>query len=117
MPNDPTGAYGARTYATPSNVVTDADQFSLRLDQKLGDKDQLLARFTYDNLTGPTTNPDQTVIDPAFGVQYIDRQRNRGAHLHARRVTAAPLVIIDQRYAHHAVICYAKSYGPRSEVC
>ena len=29
-----------------------------------------------DNLTGPTTNPDQTAIDPAFGVQYKDRQRN-----------------------------------------
>ena len=34
------------------------------------------ARFNFDNLTGPTTNPDQTAIDPSFGVQYIDRQRN-----------------------------------------
>ena len=39
-------------------------------------KDQFFARFNLDNLTGPTTNPDQTAIDPAFGVQYIDRQRN-----------------------------------------
>ncbi len=76
LPNEPTGAYGARTYAAPSNVVTDADQFSIRIDQKLGEKGQFLARFTYDNLTGPTTNPDQTTIDPAFGVQYKDQQRN-----------------------------------------
>ncbi len=75
-PNDPAGAYGARTYAAPSNVVTNADQFSIRLDQKLGEKGQFLARFTYDNLTGPTTNPDQTILDPTFGVQYVDRQRN-----------------------------------------
>jgi hypothetical protein len=75
-PNNPTGAYGARTYAAPSNVVTNADQFSIRIDQNLGAKGQFLARFNYDNLTGPTTNPDQTTIDPSFAVQYVDRQRN-----------------------------------------
>ena len=76
QPNDPAGPYGARTYATASKVVTNADQFSLRLDHKVTSKDQFFARFNFDNLTGPTTNPDQTAIDPAFGVQYIDRQRN-----------------------------------------
>jgi hypothetical protein len=76
LPNAPTGTYGARTYAAPANVVTNADQFSIRLDQKLGEKGQFLARFTYNNLTGPTTNPDQTILDPSFGVQYVDRQRN-----------------------------------------
>jgi hypothetical protein len=76
LPNNPTGTYGARTYAAPSNVATDANQFSIRMDQKLGEKGQFLARFNYDNLTGPTTNPDQTTIDPTFAVQYVDRQRN-----------------------------------------
>ena len=76
MPNNPTGAYAARTYAAPSNVTTNADQFSIRIDQQLGEKGQFLGRFNYDNLTGPTTNPDQTTIDPTFGVQYVDRQRN-----------------------------------------
>ncbi len=76
LPNNPTGAYGARTYAAPSNVVTNADQFSVRIDQKLGTKGQLFGRFNYDNLTGPTTNPDQTLLDPTFGVTYVDRQRN-----------------------------------------
>ncbi len=75
VPNNPTGAYGLRTYAAPSKVDTDADQFSIRLDQKFGPKDQFFARFNYDNLTGPTTNPDQTTIDPSFAVQYVDRQR------------------------------------------
>jgi len=76
LPNNPTGAYGARTYAAPSNVNTDTDQFSIRIDQKAGAKGQLFGRFNYDNLTGPTTNPDQTLLDPSFGVQYVDRQRN-----------------------------------------
>lgn len=76
LPNNLTGAYGARTYAAPSNVNTDADQFSIRIDQKVSAKGQLFGRFNYDNLTGPTTNPDQTLLDPSFGVQYVDRQRN-----------------------------------------
>ena len=76
MPNLPSGAFGARTYATASKVTTNADQFSVRLDHALTAKDQFMARFSLDNLTGPTTNPDQTAIDPAFGVTYFDRQRN-----------------------------------------
>jgi hypothetical protein len=76
LPNYPAGAFQQHTYATASKVATDADQFFLRLDHKFSAKDQFFARFNLDNLTGPTTNPDQTAIDPSFGIQYIDRQRN-----------------------------------------
>src|SRR5581483_9286848 len=76
LPNDPSGPFGARTFATSSKVVTNADQFSARLDHQLSTKDHIFARFTWDNLRGPTTNPDQTAIDPAFGIDYIDHQRN-----------------------------------------
>ena len=76
LPNDASGPFLDHTYATASKVATDADQFSLRLDHKFSSKDQFFARFNFDNLSGPTTNPDQTAIDPSFGVQYIDRQRN-----------------------------------------
>jgi hypothetical protein len=75
-PNDLPGPYGARTYATASKVATDADQFEIRLDHKISAKDKFFARFNFDNLAGPTTNPDQTAVDPAFGIQYVDRQRN-----------------------------------------
>ncbi len=76
MPNYAAGPFQAHTYSTASKVATDADQFSLRIDHKFTPKDQFFARFNLDNLTGPTTNPDQTAIDPSFGVVYIDRQRN-----------------------------------------
>jgi hypothetical protein len=76
LPNFAQGAFGANTYATSSKVTTDADQFSIRLDYQLGAKDHIFGRFTLDNLNGPTTNPDQTAIDPSFGVVYMDRQRN-----------------------------------------
>ena len=76
QPNLLSGPFGANTYATASKVATIANQFSLRLDHKLSSKDQFFARFNMDNLTGPTTNPDQTALDPTFAVQYLDRQRN-----------------------------------------
>ena len=57
-------------------MTTNADQFELRIDHNFSPKDRFFARFTLDNITGPTTNPDQTAIDPAFGIQFIDRQRN-----------------------------------------
>ena len=76
LPNYPAGPFQAHTYATASKVATDADQFSLRIDHRISAKDQLFARFNLDNLMGPTTNPNQTAIDPSFGVQYIDQERN-----------------------------------------
>lgn len=76
LPNYLQGTFGVNTYATSSKVATDADQFSLRLDYQIGSKDHVFGRITFDNLNGPTTNPDQTVLDPSFGVKYADRQRN-----------------------------------------
>jgi len=76
LPSDPLGAYGARTYATSSKVVTNTDQASLRLDHRISDKATLFLRFSRNQISGPTTNPDQTAIDPDFGVKFLDHQRN-----------------------------------------
>jgi hypothetical protein len=76
LPNAVNGPYGSRTYETSSKVSTDYDQFSVRLDQTLSSKSQLFARFSYNQITGPVTNPDQTAIDPSFGIQFFDHQRS-----------------------------------------
>jgi hypothetical protein len=76
LPNLPSGPYGPRTYATSSKVATDSDQFSIRVDHKISDKATLFMRFNYNQVDGPTTNPDQTAIDPSFGVKFFDHQRN-----------------------------------------
>ena len=77
-PNDPQGSYGARTYATSSNVFTGTDQFSLRLDHRISDNSKLYARFSYNQIDGPLTNPDQTAIDPTLAINFFDHQRNAG---------------------------------------
>jgi outer membrane receptor protein involved in Fe transport len=84
--------------------VTNANQFSLRLDHRLSDKSQLMARFNFNNLFGPTTNPDQTAIDPSFGVTYVDHQRN-GIVTYTRTVSPrSHLAKLDQLHPHHAAI-------------
>lgn len=78
LPNDPEGPYGARTFATSAAVTTNSDQFSLRVDHNVSDKAHLFARFTFDNITGPTTNPSQLAIDPSFAIRFFDHERNVG---------------------------------------
>lgn len=76
LPNEPAGAYGDRTYAMSSKVVTNTDQFSIRIDHKISGKTSVLTRFSLDQVTGPLTNPDQTAINPSFAVNFFDHQRS-----------------------------------------
>jgi hypothetical protein len=76
LPNNPSGPYGPRTYSTSSKVATRTDQFSIRIDHQISNKAKLLTRFSFNQVTGPTNNPSQTAIDPSFGVQFFDHQRN-----------------------------------------
>ena len=76
LPNNPHGAYGARTYEASSKVSTDTDQFSVRVDHAISNKASLLTRFSLNQVSGPLTNPDQTAIDPSFGIRFLDHQRS-----------------------------------------
>ena len=76
LPNNPQGAYGARTYEASSKVSTDTDQFSVRVDHVISNQAALLVRFSLNQVRGPLTNPDQTAIDPSFGIRFFDHQRN-----------------------------------------
>ena len=76
MPNEPSGAFGERTYATSSKVTTNTDQFSVRIDHRFSEKTTLMGRFSLNLVDGPTNNPDQTAINPSFAVKFFDHQRN-----------------------------------------
>ena len=97
LPNDPTGAYGDRTYAASSKIYTRTDQFSVRVDHKISDKASLLTRFSLNQVTGPLTNPDQTAIDASFAVQFFDHQRNAGVR-YTR--TISPRLISDTSFSY-----------------
>jgi len=78
LPNEPDGPFADRTYAASSKVVTRTDQFSVRIDHQISNKASLITRFSLNQVTGPLTNPDQTAINPSFGVLFFDHQRNAG---------------------------------------
>jgi hypothetical protein len=79
MPNEPQGAFGERTYATSSKVRTNTDQFSIRIDHHFSETAALMGRFSLNQVDGPINNPDQTAINPSFGVKFFDHQRNATA--------------------------------------
>ena len=54
LPNEPSGPFGDRTYAASSKVVTDTDQFSIRVDHQISDKANLFTRFSLNQVNGPT---------------------------------------------------------------
>jgi hypothetical protein len=81
LPNAPQGAFGTRTFATSSKIVTNTDQFSIRIDHRLSDRTTLMGRFSLNQVNGPITNSDQTALDPDFGVKFFDHQRNAAVRL------------------------------------
>lgn len=78
LPNDPEGPYGARTFATSAPVATTSDQFSVRIDHRISSKAKLFSRFTFDNIVGPISNPNQLAVDPSFAIRFFDNERNFG---------------------------------------
>ena len=100
LPNEPTGPYGARTYATSSKVVSSTDQASVRIDHRFSEKSTLFLRASRNQVNGPTTNPDQTVIDPTFGVNFVDHQRS-AAVKYSRNASS--------RFSHQTTLGYIRS--------
>jgi len=76
LPNNPAGAYGARTYEASAKIYTNTNQFSIRVDHRISDKANLMTRFSLNQITGPETNPDQIALDPSFAIRFFDHQRN-----------------------------------------
>ena len=100
LPNEPTGPYGARTYATSSKVVTESNQASVRIDHRFSEKSTLFLRASRNQVNGPTTNPDQTAIDPTFGVDFLDHQRS-AAVKYSRNATS--------RFSYQTTLGYIRS--------
>ena len=100
LPNEPAGPYGARTYATSSKVVTNTNQASARIDHRFSEKSALFLRVSRNQVNGPTTNPDQTALDPAFGVDFLDHQRSAAVR-YSRNATS--------RFSYQTTLGYIRS--------
>ena len=110
LPNLPTGAFGARTFATSSKVATSTDQFSIRIDHHISDKTVLMGRFSLNQVDGPTTNPDQTAIDPSFGVKFFRSSAQCDGAAGAQVFAATEFDQFVWLYTQHAIFPFYQSH-------
>lgn len=66
QPNDPTGAYGARTFSFEGPNPKTANQWSGRLDHRISNKDTLFGRYINIHNGLPILEPDLWVFNPSF---------------------------------------------------
>ncbi len=117
LPNELDGPAGARTYAASSKVVTRTDQVSIRVDHKISNKASLLIRFSLNQVTGPLTNPDQTVINPDFGSPVLRSPAECGRAVHANDLDAFDLGYRVELHPQHSVFPGSESHAAWDYVC
>jgi hypothetical protein len=76
QPNQPSGIYGPRTYNTIVKEPTNMDQFSVRMDYRISDKDSLFGRASYINNNAQETDNIAAAEDPRFSNGLINNPRN-----------------------------------------
>ena len=116
LPNDPSGPYGARTFATSSKVSTVTDQFSIRVDHRISDKAQLFGRFSLNQVTGPVTNPDQTALDPKLCHTVLRSPAQRGSDVCAHIQSAPVAANLAGIYSQHALLSRCQSHPTSDSV-
>jgi hypothetical protein len=77
LPNDPTGPDGARTFTDDYSLPYNVNQYSIRIDHKLSDKDSLFGRFTNDRILEPWVDA-QDLEGPDFSAQEGNYMKNLG---------------------------------------
>jgi hypothetical protein len=70
LPNQPNGTYGPNTFASAFSQPFTRKQFSVRIDEKISDKDSLFFRYTRDNNIQPDMDTNEAAINPKF-TQYM----------------------------------------------
>jgi hypothetical protein len=76
QPNQPAGIFGPRTYNTIIKEPTNMDQFSVRLDYPISDKDSLFGRASYINNNAQETDNIAAAEDPSFSNALTNNPRN-----------------------------------------
>lgn len=76
LPNQPNGLYGGNTYNELFKQPTDDNQYSVRIDYKISDKDSFFGRASYINNGQKETDSTAAIEDPSFSASNINNPRN-----------------------------------------
>jgi hypothetical protein len=66
MPNDPTGSFGPNTLSTGGSNPKTANQWSIRIDHRISDKDSLFGRFSDIHNAVPVLEPFLYILNPEW---------------------------------------------------
>ncbi len=111
LPNNPSGAFAARTYAVPSKVATDADQFSIRIDQKIRREKVSVPgalQLRQPHRTHHQPRPDHHRLQLRILVRRPAAQRR--LHIHAHCFSPLFLGLIIQHHARHAIVSHSQPH-------
>lgn len=76
LPNQPGGLYGTNTYNFQFKQPSDDDQYSVRIDHHISDRDSIFGRASYINNYQKEIDPVAAIEDPAFSAENINNPRN-----------------------------------------
>ena len=76
QPNQPNGIYGANTYNQLYKQPTDTNQYSVRIDHTISEKDSLFGRASYINNEQKETDSTAAIEDPTFSSGNVNNPRN-----------------------------------------
>src|SRR5579862_8573159 len=76
MPNQANGLYGANTYNLQYSAPTTMNQWSIRIDDRISEKDSLFGRASYINNTQLHTDPVAAIENPDFSGSTFNDPRN-----------------------------------------
>jgi hypothetical protein len=76
VPNNPNGIYGANTFTEQFKQPLNVNQFSVRVDHHISEKDILFGRASYINNESTETDPVAAIEDPSFSAEQINNPRN-----------------------------------------
>jgi hypothetical protein len=76
LPNQPNGIYGANTYNVILKEPTTDNQYSIRIDHKISEKDSLFGRASVINNDQLETDPVAAVENPSWSAETFNNPRN-----------------------------------------
>jgi hypothetical protein len=76
LPNQAGGLYGPNTYNFQFKQPSNDDQYSIRIDHHISDRDSIFGRASYINNYQKEIDPVAAIEEPAFSAENINNPRN-----------------------------------------
>jgi hypothetical protein len=112
MPNQTNGLYGANTYNVQYSAPTTMNQWSIRIDDHISERDSLFGRASYINNTELHTDPVAAIENPDFSGSTSNDPRNYAlgeTHIFAPNLVGIALFAVNRQVEGYEAVSEAAS--------